>query len=306
MLLVVLAGLVIPATAQGGLDLNGYCAAKGWGRATLVGSTAYSWKCEDGSGNLRDMSIEEACHMQYGNDYHAAFRDMNDAYSWYCDRGTNSPASAPQQQPQPQGQSAPAEQQQQPQPQPQQSDNRFLGSSSPLSGNYIRVNISGLRIRTGPGTSNTSLGQVVEGNYYQLLEQSNGWGKISTSRGDGWVYLGSGYASVYGGQSQHQEVWCSLTPNATQDGWQGVGDPNYIIRVWGPGPMNWNPDNGERYYIYFKNEWINVSPHGYSNGHMDWGVSTGWSLTHLDWRINSNWEISYTRSDGTCPFRTSQ
>lgn len=188
--ILVLAAMSIPAASAQGLDLNKYCSDKGWGRATLVGSTAYSWKCESGS-TLRDMSIEEACHMQYGNNYHAKYRNYNDPNSWYCE-AESSPAPAPVQQQTTQNSgSNSGNSEQQP-----GSDSRYHGSMSPLSGNYIKVNESGLRIRTGPSTGNTALGHVVRGEYYQLIERNGSWGKINTSRGQGWVHLG--YTTVYG------------------------------------------------------------------------------------------------------------
>jgi hypothetical protein len=87
-----------------GLDLNGYCNAKVWGRATLVEQNAYGWRCDDGAGNVRDMNIDEACRMQYVNASHSAYGNWDDPYSWYCvlNEPQQPPTVVPQQPSQPQ------------------------------------------------------------------------------------------------------------------------------------------------------------------------------------------------------------
>ena len=69
-----------------GLNLERYCRVNfGQGfRAKLLGNTVYDWRCV-GAGQKLNMSIDEACWQQYGT-RHAAYRDWDDPFSWYCPR----------------------------------------------------------------------------------------------------------------------------------------------------------------------------------------------------------------------------
>jgi|GEM_PF-3059583 len=51
----------------------------------------------------------------------------------------------------------------------------------------IRVNVSSLRVRKGPGTSYDHLTSVSEGETFHIIEQSNGWYKISKNGTVGWI-----------------------------------------------------------------------------------------------------------------------
>jgi hypothetical protein len=186
------------AQQTGGLNLNVHCQRHHGSnaRAVNIDGTAYGWRCEV-NGVRHTMNMDSACVEQYGSGSTSHFRDYNDQNSWYCQIAQ--PASQPPQQPssQPQQPRQPPAQQLNP-PQPNQvTSDRFAGSTTPLSGTYIRVDVSGLRMRTGPSTRNTILGHVVRGHYYQVHEQNGSWARISTTSGSvGWVFR-DGYATTF-------------------------------------------------------------------------------------------------------------
>lgn len=79
------------------IDLNRYCRKKyGAPRAVIVNAVlldsrdAYSWRCEKTRGassdyrELVDISIVEACSVQYGPWAEAGLERRRDPYSWYC------------------------------------------------------------------------------------------------------------------------------------------------------------------------------------------------------------------------------
>ncbi|NBG88883.1 N-acetylglucosaminidase [Isachenkonia alkalipeptolytica] len=51
----------------------------------------------------------------------------------------------------------------------------------------VRVDVSSLRVRKGPGTSYEHLTSVSRGETFHIIEQSNGWYKISTNGTEGWI-----------------------------------------------------------------------------------------------------------------------
>jgi hypothetical protein len=109
------------------------------------------------------------------------------------------------------------------------------------------------------------------------------------------------FNDAYSWECQH---WCNVQPNASQFGWQGA-NPNFALRVDGPSSMDWDPGSGKEYYIYYQGYFIGpdvIGPHGYSDGHMEWGVDTTWTISHPDWRTDANWQIHYTVSDNSCSF----
>jgi len=74
-----------PSTRQLPIDLNFWCHTKyGPGASAVVRQpTAYGWVCV---ANGRDWPIDvaEAARMEYGPNAMVAYRDWNDAYSWYA------------------------------------------------------------------------------------------------------------------------------------------------------------------------------------------------------------------------------
>ena len=81
----------------GGVDLNGYCQARGYDAVSLDGSTAYDWHCDSG-GTRYNIDMVDACGWQYGatGPWNPSYRDFNDPYSWECWRGNGAPQlSAP-------------------------------------------------------------------------------------------------------------------------------------------------------------------------------------------------------------------
>jgi hypothetical protein len=69
----------------GGVNLDGYCRSIGDVRSTLVGKTAYDWRCVTSSGGKAGIDMTKACRWQY-NDPEAIDRVSNfyDPYSWRC------------------------------------------------------------------------------------------------------------------------------------------------------------------------------------------------------------------------------
>lgn len=72
----------------------------------------------------------------------------------------------------------------------------YAGESSPPGGDYLRVNVSGLRVRMGPSTSWCMNGYAVQGRYYPVHEVRDGWALITGTYGAGW--LSTGYVTLYG------------------------------------------------------------------------------------------------------------
>lgn len=84
----------------GGVDLNDYCQRKYGGHAELTGDfkfNAYSWRCTGGkkssigiplgmSGEFswHEISVNEACQMQYGKKAYSKTLNSKDPYSWRC------------------------------------------------------------------------------------------------------------------------------------------------------------------------------------------------------------------------------
>lgn len=85
----------------------------------------------------------------------------------------------------------------------------YQGESSPPSGDYLRVDYSGLRVRIGPGTQHCINGYAVEGRYYPVHNIKGQWALITGTYGAGWVH--TDYVTLYGGYAGQQ------TSNATND-----------------------------------------------------------------------------------------
>jgi len=67
-------------------------------------------------------------------------------------------------------------------------------------GNYVLVQVDNLRLRAQGSTDAAILGYVVNGHYYRLLDEMNGWGRIEPpgwqeAADFGWVFL-NGYTSL--------------------------------------------------------------------------------------------------------------
>lgn len=73
------------------IDLDRYCRDNGWGRAVTIEHNAYGWRCQNSSGTLYNMSLDDACRTQYGSEYRAVSSNYNDPYSWSC-QGNSIPA----------------------------------------------------------------------------------------------------------------------------------------------------------------------------------------------------------------------
>lgn len=195
-------------TEAQGLDLNRHCRQHGRERAVNIDGTAYGWRCEDSSGNLHPISIQDACNEQYGAGYTAQFRSMSDPNSWYCAAPSQPPAPPPpaaQADPQ---QSQPAQAQSQSSAAPAQQswpvtdgctdhpEQIYAGESSPPGGDYLRVNVANLRVRMGPGTNYCMNGYAVQGRYYPVHNVKGSWALITGTYGAGWLHLD--YVTLYG------------------------------------------------------------------------------------------------------------
>lgn len=195
-------------TEAQGLDLNRHCRQHGRERAVNIDGTAYGWRCEDSSGSLHPISIQDACNEQYGAGYTAQFRSMSDPNSWYCAAPSPPPAPPPpaaQADPQ---QSQPAQAQSQSSAAPAQEpwpvtdgctdhpEQIYAGESSPPGGDYLRVNVANLRVRMGPGTNYCMNGYAVQGRYYPVHNVKGSWALITGTYGAGWLHLD--YVTLYG------------------------------------------------------------------------------------------------------------
>ena len=71
----------------GGVNLNYYC-QKTYGnefKSVLVGATAGDWTCQRNNNDRREISVDQACGLQY-NKYGVKARayDWNNPLSWMC------------------------------------------------------------------------------------------------------------------------------------------------------------------------------------------------------------------------------
>ena len=71
----------------GGVNLNYYCQKTYGGefKSVLVGNTAGDWTCQRNQNDRREISVENACRLQYNrNDLKAWATDWNNPLSWVC------------------------------------------------------------------------------------------------------------------------------------------------------------------------------------------------------------------------------
>lgn len=67
-------------------------------------------------------------------------------------------------------------------------------SSGSVSGSYVvKINVTGLNIRSGAGTGYSVVGSINDKGCYTIVETKGEWGKLKS--GKGWIYMGSGYAT---------------------------------------------------------------------------------------------------------------
>ncbi|UYN90093.1 MAG: SH3 domain-containing protein [Anaerolineales bacterium] len=303
---VVVTTLFLPSLVMaqsGGLDLDGYCRSKGYSKAELVENNAYGWRCKGADGSLHNMDLYDACHWQYGGQLPTPqFSDFNNAYSWKCFGGnTQSPTIAPPSSGNSSGgstggsgnsgsgsgNSGPSG----------GSVTYYTGSSnSPSTGAFVQVSSSGLRIRTGPGTGYSILGQVVRGHYYSLLEQSGSWGKVDTNQGSGWISLDYVVTT-----QQNSKIWCSITPVAVDRGGGTFRDRNYELVYRGPSLASLMGPGTSDLFIYYRNSWKYLDYHGHKDGENIWGISTLWAYATPGWDDDSRWRIDFHWTGNSCP-----
>ena len=73
----------------GGVNLNYYCQKTYGGafKSVLVGDTAGDWTCQRNQNDRREISVENACKLQYNrNDLKARAINWNNPLSWVCMR----------------------------------------------------------------------------------------------------------------------------------------------------------------------------------------------------------------------------
>jgi hypothetical protein len=64
---------------------NGYCQSQGYASATLVGNTAYDWKCVSSNGQQTGISVANLCEWQYNiNPAVGRVTNFYDPNSWQC------------------------------------------------------------------------------------------------------------------------------------------------------------------------------------------------------------------------------
>ncbi len=76
-----------PGNILGGVDLTGYCRAVFGGefKAVTIGDTAGDWTCERSAGDRRQISVQQACEMQYGQrPIKAIVLGPNKPGAWRC------------------------------------------------------------------------------------------------------------------------------------------------------------------------------------------------------------------------------
>jgi hypothetical protein len=73
-------------TSLGGMNLGGYCVAKGYSGNSIDGSTASDWHCDDAQGKRYPINMTAVCQWQYSNaaNVTAVASDRNNPYSWQC------------------------------------------------------------------------------------------------------------------------------------------------------------------------------------------------------------------------------
>jgi hypothetical protein len=290
-----------PTTAyadSGGLDLDGYCKSKGFAGVTLIENTAYGWNCKATNGTTYGMDLFDACKWQYGGALPTPkYSDFNDPYSWQCFSENAQPTSTQNSVPN-NNSSTNNSDSSSAQSNNNESGNSiklFTGSTNPpSSGEYLHVNETGLRIRSGPGASNTALGHVIKGNYYPLLKTSGNWGLIQTKRGDGWVSLS--YVTI-----TRPSVWCSVTPKAKDLGGGTWNDKNYVLQFDGPNLGDKMGEGKSDLYIYYQSKWTYLIYDGYFNDKTNqWAISTKWAYVNPGWDIDSRWKLDF-KWEGKCP-----
>jgi len=199
LLLLLGVGVLIPTQstfAQIGLDLNRYCSDKGWGIATLNGgNTAYDWRCQSGS-TYHEMSISEACQMQYGTGYVAEYRNFNNPNSWYCQALANG-GSGNQQNPEP-GPNPVTRPNDQPPPSP------TVNITTCVNSYFTGVQVGGQarvtpgvanRIRSGAGTGYSQVGSARPGVVFDVIggptcADGYKWWRINYNGTVGWTVEG--------------------------------------------------------------------------------------------------------------------
>ena len=76
------------------------------------------------------------------------------------------------------------------------SGNIFHGWPFAPGNSSVQVLVNELRLRSGPGTDNSTYGYVANQQYYILISVDGDWGKVQTASGkEGWIFLKSGYTN---------------------------------------------------------------------------------------------------------------
>ena len=80
-----------PPQPLGGLDLMGYCQARGFDTVILPRgrfarhAAVENWACANANGTSSPLNMKKACEWLYGpTGVQARFSDVNDAYTWVC------------------------------------------------------------------------------------------------------------------------------------------------------------------------------------------------------------------------------
>lgn len=150
----------------GALNLGGYCQARGYLDAVLVGNDAYGWRCRDASGGLSGIDLFDSCRWQYGSGT-PVFGNFSDPASWRCegiDGGAASqPGSASSEPPPPVAPSGPSEPR--------------LSATT------------GLRVRSGPGVNHQHIATIYPGQTYRITGKNGNslWLQIDYNGRAGWV-----------------------------------------------------------------------------------------------------------------------
>ncbi|BDA71520.1 hypothetical protein CAL7716_056860 [Calothrix sp. PCC 7716] len=92
--LIIVGTLISPDLAQareiklGGINMDRYCKTT-YGEdnlvgASLIGKTAWDWRCYTATAVGVDINVDDACRQQYHSLAYARAKNPDDAFSWVC------------------------------------------------------------------------------------------------------------------------------------------------------------------------------------------------------------------------------
>lgn len=166
----------------------------------------------------------------------------------------------------------------------------------------VKIIVSSLNIRSGPGTSYDILGTVTEGGIYTIVETNSDstWGKLQSM--NGWISIKDEYVTKLSsstdddGQVYEDGVF---RRNSNNNGWVSFNDSNEIF-MRNAANTGWVGGSADKGYptIYRRNEsntgWIQIYPGGVVENTVI--VPLEGETKMANYRKNyGNWRYSYAR-----------